>query len=324
MRTQARRCGFTLIELLVVIAIIAILIALLLPAVQQAREAARRTECKNNLKQIGLALHNYQDAFQTLPPGSFFDVPYAGSNGSAANPHHQKGSILVHLLPFVDQATVYGRFDFTLRTVDDMHDPPTSTATSDEIRRTVRIPVYRCPSDTTGGTFGGFTVQNYAASVGPTATGPATGNPSCPCNNPFTSWIRPGTGPNNVAGPFTRSYRPIRIEDAVDGSSSTIFFGEVLPQCGNHHGQGWVRTNNGQGLTSTIYPINYDTCNTALTSGCAARCNWITELAFRSRHVGGAHFLFGDGAVRFVTENLDHETYQRLGSKGDMLPVELP
>ena len=104
-RPAKRRNAFTLIELLVVIAIIAILVALLLPAVQQAREAARRTQCKNNLKQIGLALHNYHDVHQKFPPGAFWNNPHRGFS-------FQQGSMLVHILPYIEQANVFNQIKF--------------------------------------------------------------------------------------------------------------------------------------------------------------------------------------------------------------------
>ena len=103
------RKAFTLVELLVVIAIIGILIALLLPAVQAAREAARRSQCTNNLKQIGIALHNYHDTFKVFPPGGLW---YTNSTGNA-NWVRNRGSMLLHILPFVEQQSLYDAFDFT-------------------------------------------------------------------------------------------------------------------------------------------------------------------------------------------------------------------
>jgi prepilin-type N-terminal cleavage/methylation domain-containing protein len=125
---MSRRRGFTLIELLVVIAIIAILIALLLPAVQQAREAARRTQCKNNLKQIGLALHNYHDAHDCFPFGWGGTRPATGSPGYSA---------ISQLLPFFDQAPLYNTINFSLPLTDPANDVP----------RRQELPILRCPSD---------------------------------------------------------------------------------------------------------------------------------------------------------------------------------
>ncbi|MEY2725472.1 MAG: hypothetical protein RLZZ458_1339, partial [Planctomycetota bacterium] len=106
LQPNRRRRAFTLIELLVVIAIIAILVALLLPAVQQAREAARRTQCKNNLKQLGIALHNYHDTNNRFPPGAFWNNPNSGRN-------YQQGGLLTHLLPYVEQAVMFNQIPFS-------------------------------------------------------------------------------------------------------------------------------------------------------------------------------------------------------------------
>ncbi len=321
-RDVRRRVGFTLIELLVVIAIIAILIALLLPAVQQAREAARRTQCKNNLKQIGLAVHNYHDTFNQFAPGAFWSLP---ATQDCPTGTHQKGSILVHILPYIDQAPLFNQWDFKRCDADTSVIPNTTT----NIRTNV-IPAYRCPSDTSPEKNGsGFGVHNYAACFGAGNTGGATGNSTCQCpNTPFQNWLRPNTDPNAVPGMFTRAYRTTRIRDCVDGTSNTIAFGEVRPDCSNHANAGWGSSNNGNGLVSTLYPINYDSCNTATpasaTAACNYRCNWITELGYKSRHVGGAHMLMCDGSVRFFSENIDMNAYANLGSKADKNPVEVP
>jgi prepilin-type N-terminal cleavage/methylation domain-containing protein/prepilin-type processing-associated H-X9-DG protein len=137
--TKARKHrGFTLIELLVVIAIIAILIALLLPAVQQAREAARRTECKNNLKQIGLAIHNYHDSFNTIPPG------WIGATGY---------SWQIFLLPGIEQGNLYNALNFLV-----------AFSTSDT-NLSATLPAFRCASDTGSGTFNGIARSNYAGVI---------------------------------------------------------------------------------------------------------------------------------------------------------------
>jgi len=323
MSQRSRRNGFTLIELLVVIAIIAILIALLLPAVQQAREAARRTQCRNNLKQIGLALHNYHDSLNQFPPGAFWNLP--ASTACAAG-SHQKGSILIHILPYIDQAPLYNMYNFSICNTDVATFPAPSTT---QLRSSV-IPAYQCPSEIAGRSNGTSGLHNYAACFGPGRTGGATGSPSCPCDaSPFFQWELPNTGANGVPGMFTRTYRTTSMRDCTDGTSNTIFFGEVRPTCSNHQNAGWANSNNGNGLTSTVIPINYNSCDTTAATGsspadCAKRCNWVTELGFKSLHTGGAHMLFGDGAVRFLSENISMQVYSRLGAKADGNPVEVP
>lgn len=320
--TRSRKSGFTLIELLVVIAIIAILIALLLPAVQQAREAARRTQCKNNLKQLGLALHNYHDTFSTFAPGAFWNLPAYGPCPAGG---HQKGSILLHLLPYIEQANLYNQWNFTVCNTD------TVTAPGSTVQlRTNVIPGYLCPSDTSPPKNGsGYAIHNYAACSGANVTGGANGNGACQCAAaPFAAFTRANTNPNNVPGMFTRNWRSTNMKDCTDGLSNTILMGEVRPECSNHANAGWANSNNGQGLTSTMWPINYNTCNTATppnpANGCNYRCNWNPELGFKSRHVGGAQMVFGDGAVRFLSENIDMNTYANLGSKADGNVVDLP
>lgn len=318
---RGRRFGFTLIELLVVIAIIAILIALLLPAVQQAREAARRTQCKNNLKQIGLALHNYHDTTNRFPPGGFWNATNAGVT-------YQQGSVLTHILPYIEQSTIYNQIPFSSPPLPSRDINETVMADGRLMRIAVSVPAYICPSDTAGSNYNGrSTVQNYAGSKGASNAGsPAGGNPagSPPCADAYLSFAKPAGGANGVAGPFHRNNRCDNMRDIVDGLSNTIFFGEVRPECSNHMRQGWLASNNGQGMASTLYPINLNTCNASATSGCNWINNWTNEFGFRSRHVGGAQFLLGDGAVRFISENIDHESYNRLGGKADGLTVTVP
>lgn len=316
------RRGFTLIELLVVIAIIAILIALLLPAVQQAREAARRTQCRNNLKQIGLALHNYHDNFLQFPPGAFWNLPTATCN----NTTHQKGSILLHILPYIDQAPLFNLWDFRLCNTDVATFPSPSTTQL----RTTTIAAYLCPSDISPPKNGTVAIHNYAACVGANTTGGATGSPTCPCNaTPWNQFVLPNTGANGISGMFTRAYRTSNIRDNTDGTSNTIYFGEVRPDCSNHANAGWANANNGQGLTSTVIPINYNSCNKGTPTGaspadCAYRCNWVTELGYKSLHVGGAHMLMGDGTVRFFSENISMQVYSSLGAKADGSSFQAP
>ena len=155
-----RPAGFTLVELLVVIAIIGILIALLLPAVQAAREAARRIQCSNNLKQIGLSLHNYHGSNKCFPPGSFwFGLDYA----------NYRGCILIRLLPYIEQQPLYDQYDFELKAGVPI-DSQKLAGSNDLIQSTI-VPVFRCPSDNHAGVLNGRALHNYAASIGPTTHG---------------------------------------------------------------------------------------------------------------------------------------------------------
>ncbi len=330
MKPPAR--GFTLVELLVVIAIIGVLVALLLPAVQQAREAARRMQCSNNMKQLGLAIHNYHDTFNSLPPGGIWghDTPWSEN---VPSPNPARGSALVHLLPFVEQAALYDQLDFAAtNNVHDQHvDPPANTRT---LRRTV-VNGYICPSDTHGGLMnvGGSerAAHNYAGNHGPTGVS-GGGNPDCPCAqggavNTFR--IETNRGEHNPTGPFSRRGNRFtgNFASTTDGLSNTIYFGEVRPECSTHVRNGWADANNGNGLVTTLVPINTNTCHEPGQAPdgdtCYALCNWNMELGFRSRHPGGAMFLLGDGSVTFYPETIDHTTYQRLGQRDDGLPISL-
>ena len=308
MRSIERRSrpGFTLIELLVVIAIIAVLVAILLPAVQQAREAARRSQCQNNLKQIGIAIHSYNEALNILPPGAFWQSP------------HLHGSILVHLLPYVDQAGLYNQINFAALDIDGQ------VGTDGKLLRSRIIHGYLCPSDTHANMNGDRALQNYSACVGPFLTGGAAGNTagcSGGCTETGSAFQLPNTPPNGVPGVFSRNGLSVGLKHIPDGLSNVIFFGETRPQCSGHVNGGWYTSNNSQGLAGTLIPINYDSCDNASTIGCRRPCNWVTELGFKSRHTGGAQFLMGDGVVKMFSEAIDFTLFQRLGAKGDNQPV---
>ena len=305
---SARRPGFTLIELLVVIAIIAVLVAILLPAVQQAREAARRSQCQNNLKQIGIALHSYNEMAGVLPPGAFWqnNVPATG-----INTFH--GSIMVHILPYVDQAALYNQIDFSAVNIDGQTGP------DGKVLRSKLVVGYICPSDTSAHFNGDRALQNYAACFGPALTGGTGGNSGggCGCSETGTAFSLAGTPAHGAPGVFSRNGASTSFRHISDGLSNVIFFGETRPQCSNHVNAGWFVSNNGQGLTGTLIPINYDSCDNASTDGCRRPCNWVTELGFKSRHPGGAHFLLGDGSLKFLSDAIDFTLYQRIGAKAD-------
>ncbi len=310
MTSRHRWRGFTLIELLVVIAIIAVLIALLLPAVQQAREAARRTQCKNNLKQWGLAMANYHDTYLMYP---------IGGTGGCCSVQPALG-FMPRLLPYIDQAPLFNQINFSLV------DANSQVLSNGKTVLSTVIPAAVCPSDPVN-PYPGVGQTNYDASLG--SQGNRSVNPACEPYQGFAQFVTPNNGDTlnigQISGMGSRDGPSIRIKDVTDGTSNTIHMGEVLPSC-NDHSFGGLWHSNGMGNfhSSTIAPINdFTTCSWATGSqirlaGCTNWNNWNISWGFRSRHVGGAHFLFADGSVRFLSENIDHATtFQRLGGRAD-------
>ncbi len=332
MKMGSRKSGFTLIELLVVIAIIAILIALLLPAVQQAREAARRTQCRNNLKQLGLALHNYHDNALVFPPG------YIGLNSSNNFSGWGWGTFI---LPFVDQAPLYNNINFGLNIY--AANAVTAPAINNQQVAATTLPAFRCPSDvgdakvntvnvlTTGGTVvpstatAPFGRSNYPGVAGIRYGG--TGTPvvqtwggflDATATNPVTTPITPVTAAI-YRGIFGENSR-VGIRDMTDGTTNCIVVGERwtprLSAVGDTGQAVWAgvveRTAQGQatGLGDTFYRINQDIDSNTST----VRDN---TSGFASFHTGGAHFLLGDGTVKFLSENIDTTIYRQLSQIND-------
>jgi prepilin-type processing-associated H-X9-DG protein len=298
-----------------VITIIGILIALLLPAVQSAREAARRAQCMNNMKQIGLALTTYEAMIKTYPPGSFWKYPPDSSP--------IKGSILLHILPYLEQTALYNQFNFKLTNLETQTTPVTFATAAGTM-----VNVYICPSDDHPGQYDGRALSNYAASRGPTRV---ENNSASSCAHPFMTFAMNDYSDQleKIPGPFTRNGCEggvsMRVMQIRDGLSNTIFFGEVRPGCSAHISQGWARSNNGNGYCTTIIPINYNSCKRDGTgTGCEKYDNWNTEVGFKSSHPGGAMVLMGDGSVHFLMDTIDHQMYQYLGGRSDNKPVSLP
>jgi prepilin-type N-terminal cleavage/methylation domain-containing protein/prepilin-type processing-associated H-X9-DG protein len=320
-----RRSGFTLVELLVVIAIIGVLVALLLPAVQTARESARRTQCSNNSRQLGIALQTYHDTAQRVPPGGIWWTNAVSDPNFKLN----RGSLLLHLLPFIEQQSVYQQINFNQQ--PDYQFLPGST--TDYIGGVV-IKTYKCPSDFTpklnsasidginGSKLASF---SYAGSKGPTSTGNNAAG-SC-AERAVWDKYNFSTSDQTPAGPFTRLGRiyTARLAEVTDGLSNTIFVGEVRGDCALPINRGWAHSSNTNGMISTLYPINYDTCTKDQTKGaCRWWDNWSTEFGFKSLHPGGVNFTFGDGSVHFVSQTIDHWTYQYLGGKSEGQAISLP
>jgi prepilin-type N-terminal cleavage/methylation domain-containing protein len=318
------RSAFTLIELLVVIAIIAILIALLLPAVQQAREAARRSQCKNNLKQIGLAMHNYHSTSSVFPP-AFVDSNPAFTNpvpvDAASNMNGLGWGTLI--LPYMDQAPLYNEVGeetggFVWNWMD--KDGNGSMSVADAIPAAIKIVSgYNCPSDPMGGLNterNNFGKSNYLASAATSAPGDSAKD-----------------------GMFYAD-SSLHFRDIVDGSSNTLFVSErttlddptAMTNCGGVRctwaGGIWIgpRISTATstwycGLTSTDVENVGGGSATYLIHGSSA--TWGSGWIAASSHTGGIQVLMGDGAVRFLSENLDRLIYRSLVTpKGGELQAE--
>lgn len=278
-----RKRGFTLIELLVVIAIIAILIALLLPAVQQAREAARRSQCKNNLKQIGLALHNYHDVFSVFPPGQI-----RGWNGT--NEVGNAFSWGAMLLPYLDQAPLYNQLNFSIGIAEGTN----LTTVTDKT-----LPFSICPSDSDRIPVRGANTQPRS---------PATSYFGS--SGPFNSWSD-STNMRFSGGFFTIDPGlPSKIARIKDGTSNTIAVGEQTYKVWT--GGLWLGV---QHSTQTVSAPGTDTAccqDWFLHWGLYPITNkFVTGMVhpnvrYGSEHVGGAQFVMADGSVRFISENIDH------------------
>jgi len=320
------------VELLVVIAIIAVLIGLLLPAVQSAREAARRSNCSNNLKQYGLAIQGHVNARRRLPPSAptVMWTPSATVTGAAVG--HNLGWH-AFILPYAEQAAVFDQIDL----------PPAGQTNGDRRTqdigggkqlRSVELSFARCPSDVSprlnGSATTGWALGSYSGSLG--AQQATSADTNC---QPFLSfrespagdWGHGGPLPASASGPFSRHGGTCTLENVSDGLSKTIFAGEVLGDCVDHREGYWSYNGFNNAHASTCVPINtMTTCfasQAAATAAgapnpqCFAKNNWNYSWGFRSRHPGAAQFLFGDGSTKALADSIDHTTYQRLGGKAD-------
>ena len=316
LRRQKR--GFTLIELLVVIAIIAVLIALLLPAVQQAREAARRSQCKNNLKQLGLALHNYHDTYNTLPMGCTSNAPQGNNWGQ---------SWWVGVLPYIDQGPMYMGWNHNAANSGSGYD----SAANMTLVAGKTIPVAKCPSSPLSqydfsphnGPNPGPCVAHYTGIAGATSDTVAGRNVGWTC------------GLYSSGGVLFYNSR-IRMADITDGTSNTIFVGEqsdwsiqtgttnkVITISSWPHGMFMGSPGNDRSFNTTTlrwrpgYKQAEGGHNTHACSTTGVCGNSGVNNPIQSAHVGGVHVLMGDGTVRFISENINTTTWFNLGIRDD-------
>jgi prepilin-type N-terminal cleavage/methylation domain-containing protein/prepilin-type processing-associated H-X9-DG protein len=329
---RARASGFTLIELLVVIAIIAVLVSLLLPAVQQAREAARRTQCKNNLKQIALAALNYESSYGCFPGGSYSATGAANNCGGTANywaTYPENFSCFVRMLPYFDQQPLYDSIDFN-------H----CSASADNIAICgVQIPSLICPTDTMN-----EPVQ-FPASRSSFGVSPGWSFNEAPAlfPAPATNFTQAFTSYAGNAGTFTFGFSnlmsksvlmqfngviyndsTVKIKDVTDGTSNTFLFGEhskdqlfLLDPTYAVSDNSWQSGRWYDTLFATLYPLNMGFGNQWI-----ANSGYYDPTTAGSLHRGGAQFAFCDGSVKFINNSINSWSFAA-GNKdsfGDPMP----
>lgn len=329
-RVRSRQ-AFTLVELLVVIAIIGILVGLLLPAVQAAREAARRMQCSNNVKQLALAFHNYHDTFRNFPLNFAWRArPGLGGGGPAISDTGK--SWLQMSLPFIEQAPLFNSIDFRfgLRLTGGIPGDVVSIQRNRDAAATV-IPTFLCPSDgehnngrltrrsdTVSGN-DSWAVTNYKACAGRNWANGIYAHPNTlgGRNGGNNDGLNAGNG---VLSSNQQNTNPItRMRDLTDGTSNTFIIGEALPIFSQWN---WWYNPNAATATTAIplnfslrRPLPWPTCG--LPAGDFSRkadCDWPNNYNFNSRHTGGGNFGLGDGSARFVSDSIDTEVYRGYAS----------
>lgn len=326
MKSRARQ-AFTLVELLVVIAIIGILIALLLPAVQAAREAARRSQCSNNLKQMGLALHNYHDTHNTFPPGYVL----TGGATPVISGNYASWGWGAFILPFMEQQPLYDRIDpATIR----LSNALTAGGPQDRVADLKKpVAAHRCPSDigketnTTfrlraadNTTYVDVAMSNYVGN-NTSFKWHSGGRLVSPDGNELGQWgvLPMANAPNGI---FWRD-SDVRMRDIVDGTSNTMCIGERAWEVGGGSGaqKCYAGLVAGTDNTNEQLSIRYNLGAGSVAVGAGPECQY----GFASPHPGGTHILLCDASVHFLSETIDHNwataaidsTFERLMSRND-------
>ncbi len=304
---MSKRNGFTLIELLVVIAIIAVLVAILLPAVQQAREAARRSTCKNNLKQIGLALHNYHDTHNTFPPG-WIGVsnrrPHTGVEDPSGLPADWRSGFSWSqlILPQLEQGPLYDQFNFSQIVNDETNSNNRTTLNN-------YLSVFSCPSDDAPNTFEledenaeitNLGISNYPGIAGTTELDQAE-IPNTAIGAQF-----------ETDGIFFHNSK-VRIADIVDGASNTLMVGER----NTFYEDPLTKDEPFYGTWGGLIPETEEPFARILGHAGEPPNHAEHPEDLGSNHRGGAQFILGDGSVHFISENIDGDTFRALGTRGD-------
>jgi len=325
--------GFTLVELLVVIVI---LVALLLPAVQ----AARRTQCANNLKQYGLAFHNYEQTNNRFPPGAFEGQVVGGTwwYGSF-------GSWQVSILPFMEQSAIYDQINLARPPVSGHNQHPNmvaETLINGKKLRGITVPYARCPSDeypsitqappNDGMSGGAVSVTNYCGNRGVMRM---TLHGGC---QQFSVELRSLVGAHNhplgslanlwadcissesCSGIIGNAGYGAKLSEILDGTSNTLCVGEILPECRNDasfYGADMWSYNRHSTNTFANAPPNFDTCPPNGQGPCDRTNDWPASRGFKSKHPGGVQFVLCDGSVRLISESIELNVYWRLGERAD-------
>ncbi|PQO38719.1 prepilin-type cleavage/methylation domain-containing protein [Blastopirellula marina] len=317
-RYEGSRHGFTLVELLVVIAIIGVLIALLLPAVQQAREAARRIQCTNHQKQLGLALHNYHDTFGKLP--------YNAVPQSSSTPRQRGPSWLTRLLPFMEQNAAYDQFQFSGDWT--MQDGPSPNAA---VINQLRVPGYNCPSSplpvlqTRGTNSNGnveFQITNYVGITGSYYMGGTTSTVSTsPQDSSYGDSVY-----NGMIVPVSGKSNAIGLESATDGTSNTMMVSEqsdyfynasgtkIDRRSSGHWGHTWGNGGGAGTWTANVTTIRYPI---ATEGGVGNTQHYEVNIPLVSAHPGGVLITLGDASVSFLAETVDFAILTGLADRQD-------